>query len=635
MPGNPFIDILKGPVKNFIKKNPKISTIIGIVSVLFIFFLFLPQVKDSWNEVVKFFTPNEKTEKELIIEWLEENFTDSTYNVLIFPFSDYKEDSTKKLKIEKAINDRLDEYRRNELYKNKTKSKIKIKFYEEVEKNISVDSLLSIANKYRTNLMIYGDIYDEPKTVSVNYYILTKSNAWEYFGKEGAIKGIAFKSMYDFREGKILKDLDYLTYWIFCNEMIFYNEKEPVIDIWASIERIYYEEIFRKSNSYLSAQIGYFLKSISDVRNSKEFFLKSIKYNQNSMAFNNLGLIYAESSVKDSSIVCYKKAIELNPNNFIAYNNFASFYIHEKFNIEFAIEYLKKALQLNNNFGYANYNLGLIYSQFFNDNKSALKEYKIALTLLPDSVDILRSIGSVYTEINTDSAKYYLFKALEINQTDFAIYIDLGKLYNKLGNNDKSKEYYFKSLSLNPINHVAYNNLGNLFNDPNIKISYFNKSIKEDINYFLPYYNIGTVYFDDYKNYKQAKYYFQKSIALNKYYADNYVYLGNIYLDHEKRLDSAYINYKKAIQYGIKNAGVYVNCAILSKNIDKNYIYAEIYFLKAISLDPKMAAAYWNYAMLLHFNLNDDEKGKKYYLEAIKLDKKFKRDDIDKIFNLK
>ena len=71
--------------------------------------------------------------------------------------------------------------------------------------------------------------------------------------------------------------------------------------------------------------------------------------NKKSEPLNNLGNLYFESNKHQKAIVCYKKAIKINPKFFASYYNLGVIYKNiGKF--EEAKKYLKLTIKLNTNF---------------------------------------------------------------------------------------------------------------------------------------------------------------------------------------------------------------------------------------------------------------------------------------------
>lgn len=641
MSDNPFIKLLINSTKNFIKRYPKISISIGGLCVFAGILIFIPQIRDGIEVFMDLFSSRIKSEKELTIEWLEENFTDSTFNVLIFPFNDYTEDTTKKIKIEKAINDRLDEYRRKELYSSESKSKIKIKFFEEVDPTINPDSLEKIAKTYKTDIMIYGNIYDEPKTATINYFILSESDKWQIFGREGALKGIAFNSVYEFREGPIIKDLDYLTYWLFCNELLFDKNIIALYDTWNSLKRIFKESMFFTSNAFLTAIIGENFHKTKDYLHAKEFYNLSIYYRQSSQVYNNLGLIFKQQSLTDSAEVCYSIAIALDSSNFNSYNNMGVLYMEKLHLYVKAKNWFDKAIELDSTNVNANFNLGLLYGRYLLSPDSAKNYFLAALENVKHiplkKYAIFKSIGNSYCDFNFDTARYYYNKALQINSKESTIYYDLGILFRDYDEFDSAKHYYLKAIQINPNYDNAHNSLGLLYknklSNTNAALYHLKKASIINPNESGYYYNIGLLYDHQILNLDSALICYKRAIEVNPKYEAAYFALADLYLTKIENFDSARAYYEKIVNINPKNASAHNNLAVLLYSNFSEYKLSSNHFETAIKLNPLLGEAYINYAQLLATRLNNKKKAKEYYLKAIKIDEKFRDDRFEESLN--
>lgn len=90
--------------------------------------------------------------------------------------------------------------------------------------------------------------------------------------------------------------------------------------------------------------------------------------------------------------------------------------------------------------------------------KEGIKYANEALFIMPDSVDILYMLGSMYYK-NTDpddvAAKKTFEKVIEIDSTHIGAYIALSELYMKHKNNNKANYYSKKALEVDPANERA------------------------------------------------------------------------------------------------------------------------------------------------------------------------------------
>jgi protein O-GlcNAc transferase len=109
-----------------------------------------------------------------------------------------------------------------------------------------------------------------------------------------------------------------------------------------------------------------------------------------------LGASLQEKGQLDDAITYYQKALQLNPNHAVAFYNLASAY-HKKGQSEKAIIYYRKVLQLDQN-AFAHNNLGTILQEKV-ELTEAITCYKNALKLNPDYDNAYTNLGSALLEM--------------------------------------------------------------------------------------------------------------------------------------------------------------------------------------------------------------------------------------------
>ena len=251
-----------------------------------------------------------------------------------------------------------------------------------------------------------------------------------------------------------------------------------------------------------------------------------------------------------------------------------------------------------------------------NDETIATKD-----TLINEAL-ILHSQG------NTNEAKRYYQKIIEIGVLDPRILNNYAAILNQEGNMDKAINLYEKSIHLFPNRPEAYSNLGNLLRkidkpkkaeelqrkainiNPNIPEFHYNlsktlitindlqeahKSILKAIilepkssNYF----HILGLILKRLGNLKEAEIYIKKSIDLNPNFIESYINLGSIMIDN--------LNFKEAEKYILK--AIKLNPSLAISNYNLGAIYSNIgkineardSFLKVMEIDPNYSIAAWN-----------------------------------------
>lgn len=240
----------------------------------------------------------------------------------------------------------------------------------------------------------------------------------------------------------------------------------------------------------------------------------------NYMVYNNLANVLREKGQLDEAIFCYRKAIEINPDNAMGYNNLANAF-QEKGAIDEAVLYYLKALSLKPDFAMANNNLAVAYCNMGNicRGKDRLEEaidsYQRALKANPNIAQAYYGLADIFLVQNLlDEAAACFEKALHFSPPDSKLYTHLGYLFHQKGQFNKAVDFYQKAIEINPESFDAYNNLGSIFRQ--------NGQLEEALAYY------------------------QKAIEINPEFTDVYINLGNVCQDRGQ-ITEAEKYYRKAI----------------------------------------------------------------------------------------
>jgi tetratricopeptide (TPR) repeat protein len=93
--------------------------------------------------------------------------------------------------------------------------------------------------------------------------------------------------------------------------------------------------------------------------------------------------IYMSTPIKASSMLDYKKVVDLEPSNYLAYYN-VGYINYEAGFLDQALNSWDLCLKINPQFANAWYMKGLIYEEK-GDFKEAIKNHKMALDLMPEN----------------------------------------------------------------------------------------------------------------------------------------------------------------------------------------------------------------------------------------------------------
>ncbi|MBR1396921.1 MAG: tetratricopeptide repeat protein [Selenomonadaceae bacterium] len=232
----------------------------------------------------------------------------------------------------------------------------------------------------------------------------------------------------------------------------------------------------------------------------------------------------------DNAISSYTQAIELNPNNYIAYCNRGAAY-NELNNYEQSIADFEKAIQLKADYPLTYYNLGLTHYN--------AQLYEQAITDYGKAIELDQKFSAAY--VNRGFVKYGLRqfdeaiadfnKALEINPNFAEAYNNRGLVYVELKELDKAIADYRKAIDFNSTYSVAYYNCGNVYlamQRYELAIDYYDRAI-ELITNFAEAYNNRAVAYVYLQKYDLAIEDFTKVIELAPNYAQAYYIRGLCY----------------------------------------------------------------------------------------------------------
>lgn len=186
----------------------------------------------------------------------------------------------------------------------------------------------------------------------------------------------------------------------------------------------------------------------------------------------------------------YNKAININPNFALTYNNIGlSFYLKKDF--DKALEYIRKAINIDNYFGEAYNTMAMIYDEKKEYDKAMLN-YNKALEFVKKNLDgIYTNIARLYMkQENINDALKCLNKAIEINSYNVEANVNLGGIYIKLLDYDKALEYYekaernLKNINIKSNIHQIYYGIG--------YISYQKKLYAKALNNLIKAHELGN-----------------------------------------------------------------------------------------------------------------------------------------------
>ena len=285
---------------------------------------------------------------------------------------------------------------------------------------------------------------------------------------------------------------------------------KKVISLDPNVYLAYYSlgEVYRIGDDYFNAIIYY--KRAIDLNS---------KYNYHQK----IGECYKKTNQSNKAIESFLKAISLNPGSsendkiliIEAYENLAEIEKNRgKYNE--ALKYIEKGLTIDNQSSL------LYYISAFSKNKlgneaEAINDYLLAIKINPKDIESYINLSKLYNETGRFNKTIIIAqKGLSIDNTQYKLYNNLGDSLQKTNNCKQAITAYKKSVNINRADSDIYYNLGICYkelDDKENSIKSFQRAISINDNYYEAYYELGTIYFSQEK-YKEAKSIF--NILLNK-----------------------------------------------------------------------------------------------------------------------
>lgn len=264
---------------------------------------------------------------------------------------------------------------------------------------------------------------------------------------------------------------------------------------------------------------------------------------------------------------------------------------------DIATREFKYAIQLNPN-NYKAYNaLGVMDLRAGNlDN--AKKNIEKALSIAPNYAVAIDNLGTVYlAKGNTSKAETYFKKAVSVNPNSSAAYYHLAQLEYTNGNYAKCLTYINKCLAWKGYSSYAYNLRGDAYKQQGNEaaaIASYKKAIEITPENLAPYANLASIY-ETRKDYELALDSYKTILSISPESEQTQLKIADIYLEMGKYNESvAYYekvreNLKPEAMKGLASAYYALALNSASKSAfssDKKLIEASEYLNKAIQENP-------------------------------------------------
>ncbi len=346
---------------------------------------------------------------------------------------------------------------------------------------------------------------------------------------------------------------------------------------------------------------GLLCLSKGNYKKAIELLTKALIFNKDAYIMSNLAKAYYLSSDIEKALVFYKQAVQLTPSEDIYYSMGIAY--KQLNHIQDSIEAYKKALNINPDNYNALYNLAIVYSDN-GDLKNAISIATKAEFINPNDVDIHTLLSTFYESINEYSkAINHLEKAAQISN-NYLYFYNLGVLYSKLENKNKAVENYKKVLVLNPRHIETLVNLSNIYknDDKNECLKYLKLAYSISKNEKNVCLGLAQTYRDFYKNEESIE--ILKKFLKENDIADAHTLLAINYMDLY-RYEDALTEYNKALALESHNLDILHGKAMALKYLGK-FDEAKLLLEYILSKDSKSLQSVTTLGMMLlqqkHFN---------------------------------
>jgi protein O-GlcNAc transferase len=186
------------------------------------------------------------------------------------------------------------------------------------------------------------------------------------------------------------------------------------------------------------------------------WYQKAIKLNPNvDVPYNNLGNIFQDKGQLDEAIACYQNALDLNPNFTGAYYNLGDA-LQDKGQLDEAIALYQRAIALDPKFASAYNNLAIVLR-----NKGQIEEAiiccKKAIEIDPTLLNAMYNLGNALQENGQfDEAIACFHKVLRHDPDHIGAYTNLGHVFLSLGQLDQAEMYFRHALKIKPNEVIPY-----------------------------------------------------------------------------------------------------------------------------------------------------------------------------------
>lgn len=292
--------------------------------------------------------------------------------------------------------------------------------------------------------------------------------------------------------------------------------KLEALDMYQNLAEIYPEdfEIQRKAGDFICVTKNY--------EKAKEYYDRAnILKPEFYQGYLNAGICLLEDKRFKEAIDMLSMVLKICPDiSEVRYNLGNAYYgTGQKL---LALSEYKKAIELNLNDYKSLYNLGVILDEM-DMKEEAILAFEQALDIKPDFYDASNNLSVVLCSLERydEAVKNYL-KAIQYNPSNIELYFNLAIILEYQEKYIQAEELYHKILKMNPKLCEAYYNIGLLrFYNDDLKGAehFFRKAIENNTDYHKAYYQLAKIYVR-YREYGRCINCLNKAVGLSHEYID-------------------------------------------------------------------------------------------------------------------
>ncbi|MBF0358577.1 MAG: tetratricopeptide repeat protein [Magnetococcales bacterium] len=256
---------------------------------------------------------------------------------------------------------------------------------------------------------------------------------------------------------------------------------------------------------------------------------------------------FHQSGKFQEAIICYQKALELNPENLSALSNFGAA-LQAAGRVDEAVAVYQKAITINPGFVEDHYNLG---SAFHEQGllEEAIASYQKAISIDPDVAEVHSNLGNTLRELGRlDRAVASYQKAIAINPGFQKAHANLGVALLEMKKLTEAAKCCQKAIAINPDYAEAHSNLGNVLREQGLldeAVASYKKALLINPDFVEAHSNLGNALRDQ-KKIPQAVASYKKALLINPDFADAHHNLAETYRE-QGLLKEAITSYKKTV----------------------------------------------------------------------------------------